>query len=366
MREFQVRKDKFAVSRVVDTPALDYATLAEGEIVVRIDRFAYTANNITYAVLGDKLGYWHFFPPVGDNQAEWGVIPVWGFADVVASTSVDVKIGDRLFGYFPPATALKMGPLRVAGNRMHDSAVHRAQLPAGYNSYALVNREPHYDRVQDAARMLLWPLHLTSYCIWDQLQDNHWYGAKQIVILSASSKTSVGLGIALQGDPSAPTAIGFTSLRNRAFVQQLELFSGVLTYEELSSIRADVPTVIVDMAGNSTILGRLHTHLGDNMMRCINVGLTHWGGAQVADQNAINAQRSEFFFAPGHIQKRIKEWGPEVFAQKTSAFLKDSAKKSVGTIRFAELDGLEALQAVHADVCDGSAPPDQGLIVKMP
>lgn len=63
MSEFQIRKDNFAINRVVENTALNASSaLAVGEVLVKIDRFAITANNITYAVLGDKLGYWQFFP----------------------------------------------------------------------------------------------------------------------------------------------------------------------------------------------------------------------------------------------------------------------------------------------------------------
>jgi hypothetical protein len=58
-----------------------------------------TANNITYAVLGDELKYWQLFPaPTG-----FGNIPVRGFGEVIASKHPNVPMGERLFGYFPMA-----------------------------------------------------------------------------------------------------------------------------------------------------------------------------------------------------------------------------------------------------------------------
>ena len=38
---------------------------------------------------------------------------------------------------------------------------------------------------------------MTGYAIADQLAVNHCYGAQQVVIVSASSKTSIGLAEAL-------------------------------------------------------------------------------------------------------------------------------------------------------------------------
>lgn len=55
--------------------------LAEGEVLVAIDKFGLTTNNVSYAVSGDMIGYWSFYP----TEAPWGKVPVWGCASVVAS-----------------------------------------------------------------------------------------------------------------------------------------------------------------------------------------------------------------------------------------------------------------------------------------
>lgn len=364
MPEFQVRKNRFAESRLVDTPATEQLPAIEaGEIVVRIDRFAFTANNITYAAAGDQLGYWQFFPPTGDDTEGWGLIPVWGFADVIASKVEAIPVGERLFGYFPPASHLKMVPVGVSGKRLIDGSAHRAKLPAGYNSYTRVAAETGYDPGMEDERMLLWPLHITSYCLWDMLQEQNWYGARQIVILSASSKTSIGLAYALAADESAPPSVALTSARNLKLVDTLGLYDQTLSYEALTAIDASLPTVVVDMSGNGQILGRLHTHLGDNMTRCINVGLTHWDEARPGD--GVIAERSAFFFAPSHIQKRIKDWGPDGFAQKTADFMRDTALQSRQWLKLTRLDGLTGLAAVYADVCAGHNAADEGLIITL-
>ena len=51
--------------------------LSDGEVLARIDRFALTANNVTYGVMGERIGYWKFFPVEAEED---GIIPVWGFA----------------------------------------------------------------------------------------------------------------------------------------------------------------------------------------------------------------------------------------------------------------------------------------------
>jgi hypothetical protein len=69
MTEFQVRKDNISKHRVVaGVPAENAPHLANGKIRVKIERFAFTANNVTYAVTGDRIGYWQFFPPGGEDR----------------------------------------------------------------------------------------------------------------------------------------------------------------------------------------------------------------------------------------------------------------------------------------------------------
>jgi len=360
--QFQVNRNVFIRNRIAETPVSELE-LDQGDVLVAIEKFAYTANNITYAVAGDMIGYWKFFPPFGENTDGWGVLPVWGFATVVESKTDDIPVGDRLFGYFPPAKHLKMKPVKSNERRFIDGSAHRAKLPAGYNMYQRVNNDKTYNPEFDRERMLLFPLHLTSFCLWDALQDKDWYGAEQLIILSASSKTSTGLGYALQADKNAPKVIGVTSKRNLETVKNLSIYDQCLTYKEVTSVDASTPTVIVDMSGNQQILAALHMHLGDQMKFTSNVGLTHWTNAK--PQEGIISDRSQFFFAPGHIQKRMKEWGYDGFDQRTASFLMQTAAKTREWLKFKQLNGLSELARIHPNVCAGILPPVEGLIVNL-
>ena len=76
--DFVVARDDLQQCKVIETRLPDAAALPSDALLVRVDRFALTANNITYAVLGDQLKYWQLFPaPQG-----YGNIRVWGFGDV--------------------------------------------------------------------------------------------------------------------------------------------------------------------------------------------------------------------------------------------------------------------------------------------
>ncbi len=363
MKQLQVLRAELPTSRLVEAPE---PTLTGGQVLARVERFAFTANNITYGAAGDQIGYWRFFPPVaGDDDATegWGVLPVWGFADIVASECADVPVGDRLYGYFPPATHLVLEPKQVSAGRFVDASAHRSQLPAGYNNYQRVLAEPSYDRAFDDERMLLTPLFMTSFFLWDHLKDEGWFGAKQIVLVSASSKTSVGLAYALTADDDAPPVVGLTSPRNVDLVRRMGVYEHAIAYPDVLQLDATQPTAIVDMAGNGALMAKLHTHLGDDMLRCVNVGMTHWEDAAPAP--GIQAERSSFFFAPSQIEKRIKEWGPAAFAEKTSTFIRETAVRCREWMSLRQLGSLEQLEEIYPDVCRGELPADVGLVVHL-
>ncbi|MFT6269303.1 MAG: hypothetical protein ACJAVV_002128 [Alphaproteobacteria bacterium] len=377
MSEFQIQKTNITESRIVGND-LASSPLSAGQVLVKIDKFALTANNITYAVVGEQIGYWQFFPPHSqtaqgtsvDTQG-WGILPVWGFADVVSSNCEEVPVGERLFGYFPPASHLVLEPAKVGKTSWLDASAHRRELPAGYNIYRRVAHEPGYNMAHEDDRMLLFPLHITSFALFDFFQENNWFGAKQLVMLSASSKTSTGLAYGVQdfskkqsGDEqSAPTLIGLTSARNVDMVNGINAYDTVLTYDEIAKIDNSIPTLIVDMSGNVNTLSTLHKHLGENMKFCSNVGVTHWH--ELGRSDDIIKERSEFFFAPSQIQKRLQEWGPQVFDQKSRKYLAVSINKSREWLNMTDLDGLEGMQAIFVDVCEGKVAPDNGLIVRM-
>jgi hypothetical protein len=103
---------------------------ADGQALLSILRFGCTANNVTYALLGETLGFGRFFPaPVG-----WTRVPAWGVAEVVATRTDTVSEGERFFGYCPMATEMLLTP-RAASFGVVDVAEHRASLMPAYNAY---------------------------------------------------------------------------------------------------------------------------------------------------------------------------------------------------------------------------------------
>ena len=117
-------------------------------------------------------------------------------------------------------------------------------------------------------------------------------------MVSASSKTAIGLAQGLADIENSPKIVGLTSSSNSQFVENLGCYDEVISYDELSNVDYSAGSVMVDMAGNREILGTLHGELDDNMLKCLTVGMTHWDNETTAEDalgQAMLRDRTEFF-----------------------------------------------------------------------
>ena len=166
--DFIVARNDLQQSKVIETQLPDAAALPDEALLVKVTRFAFTANNITYAVLGDQLKYWQLFPaPEG-----FGNIPVWGFGEVIASKHPGVSEGETLFGYFPMATHLVIEAADVTKRGLRDGAAHRQGVAPVYNAYARVSGDPAFAGRQGDYQALLRPLFMLSFLVDDFLAEN--------------------------------------------------------------------------------------------------------------------------------------------------------------------------------------------------
>ena len=352
---FEVDRHQLKLSRITDLPEPEPD---QGQAVIRVDQFAITANNITYGVAGDMIGYWRFFP-AADN---WGRIPVWGKGTVIDAGETDLNKGDEFYGYYPMSSYLIVKPASVSSRGFVDDATHRADLPPVYNQYSLMNEMNGFDRQYDHHRMVYFPLFMTGFVLDDYLFDNDFFGAENTILSSASSKTSISTAFQLQRRGAQTT--GLTSIKNRAFVDSLGLYSDVVTYDAVSSINADQKTGYIDMAGNRDTLSQIHHQLGDNLVLSCGVGITHYESRASADPATLPGAKPAMFFAPSQIQKRNQDWGPEKFqTELRSAW--DAFLGSVDQwISIKESDGHNGLVAAYETVLAG-ASPNQAYVVSV-
>ncbi len=355
-----VRQNELATTRLVsrdDTP------LAAGQIRVRVDAFALTANNITYAAFGDAMNYWRFFP---SGEEGWGIVPVWGFASVVQSQHPGVAVGERLYGYWPMSNFAVLQPDRLTPAGFSDAAPHRAELHAVYNSYVRAASDPFYTADTEDAQALLRPLFITSWLIDDFLADNDFFGATTVLLSSASSKTAYGTAFQLKQRPGVDV-IGLTSASNKAFCESLGCYTRVLAYDELDQIPADTACVYTDFAGNSDLRRAIHTRFANLKYSC-SIGGTHvehLGGAK-----DLPGPRAVLFFAPAQIKKRQTEWGGNELGKRlVAAWHAFSAKVSNPATPWLEVrrhQGAEAVVEAYATVLAGKGDPRVGHILSLP
>jgi hypothetical protein len=329
---------------------------------VRIDAFALTTNNITYASFGDDMSYWQFFPTTEEG---WGIVPVWGFGSVVQSMHPGVAVGERLYGYFPLADHAVLQPDRLRQDSLVDAAPHRAELHAVYNRYTRCAADPFYTPESEDIQALLRPLFTTSWLIDDFLADNDFFGADTVILSSASSKTAYGTAFQLSQRPGI-RVVGLTSAANKAFCESLGCYGRVLSYEELPQLPAETACVYVDFAGNAALRRSVHTHF-NGLRHSLAIGSTHVDARGSARD--LPGPRPVFFFAPAQIKKRHADWGATGFTERLLAAWHAITAKAGNTaapwLKVQRQQGGAAVQAVYQEVLAGRGDPRAGHILSL-
>ncbi|MEP6882664.1 MAG: DUF2855 family protein, partial [Dokdonella sp.] len=296
------------------------APLAEGEIMLRIDRFSITTNNVTYLTFGEApIHYWSFFPTA---DAEWVQMPVWGFADVVESTVVEIPVGERYYGFFPIANVVRMRPQRLSDRGFFDGMPHRSVLTSAYNFYTRCNADPGYSPELENYQALLRPLFVTSWMLADHLKDSGFFGATRVVVSSASSKTAYGAAAWLDVHADIEL-VALTSASNLEFVESLGLYAQTFSYDQLEDIASDQPTLYLDFSGNDDLRSRVHRHFGDSLVHDCLIGFTQTTEMLAHAAHELPGPPPKFFFAPEQIRKRTTDWGPTGFNERFSAAEKE-------------------------------------------
>lgn len=355
-RDFQINRNNIRESRFVDVRSVP---LTEGQIRMRVNKVAFTANNVTYAVAGDFLGYWHFFPT---GEAGWGKLPVWGFADVSESANAEIAVGERIYGYFPLGGELVVDAAKIHAASFTDAAAHRQKLNPIYNQYVRTNSVVGFE--QEALNALLRPMFTTAFLIDDFLADNDFFGADNLILSSASSKTGYATAFLLHESSESRNAFyivtGLTSYNNIPFVESLGIYNDVFSYDEATMISADSPSVYVDFSGSGSLRRTLHTHLDDQLKYDCAVGLTDW--EKRGSSKGLIGVEPQMFFAPAQAQKRVKEWGGGEFQRRLGAAFGRFLAFSAENIQITPQSGEAAITETYLAMVNNEASPQQGFI----
>lgn len=355
MKQVLVRRGAIKTSAVREGAAPE---IGDGQIVLAVESFSVTANNSTYAAMGDAMRYWDFFPAAEG----FGIVPVWGHARVVESRAEGLAAGERIYGYLPMATHLVVTPGAVKAGSFTDTSPHRAHLAAVYNQYRRLAADPAHDPAREGERMVFEPLFMTSFLIFQMFARENWFGAKALAMTSASSKTAMALAHVTKTNAPEIERIGLTSKGNAAFVRGTGLYDRVLAYEDIASIAGET-AVSADFAGNGAVLRAVHEALGEGLRYSCLVGLTHWeerGGA-----GELPGPKPVLFFAPDHVAATVKELGPDGFAKAVAASWGGFVEAAGSLVRIERVRGLEEAAKVFTAVVEGTARADVATVVEV-
>jgi hypothetical protein len=345
--DFLVKRDNLHERKFVEEPVPE---LEAGEALLEVDAFALTSNNVTYGVLGDALSYWSLFPaPDG-----WGRIPVWGFADVAASTHDGLPAGTRVFGYLPPSTHVVVSPGAADEQRFVDASPHRAELAAVYNTYVRVDADPAYDARHEDQQMLLRPLFGTGHLIVADLADNEFFGADAVLVSSASSKTALGTAFLLSRRGGLDV-IGLTSPKRVGFVEGLGVYDRVAPYRKVGSLARE-RAVYVDISGDPEVRAAVHHHYGETLAHSMMVGATHWDRASMAPAELPGPQPA-FFFAPDVLKRGRGAGGAES--------LRAAFEWAAGWLRVVHGRGPDSVERAYLELLDGDIDPSTGHVLSL-
>jgi hypothetical protein len=336
-----------------------HCSTTEGNVLVKVEQFAFTANNMTYALIGGATGwYWDFFPaPRG-----WGRIPVWGFGKVVASEIGNVEIGEELFGYFPMSTHVLLKPRKIRSDGLHDASEHRAHLSPAYNYYVRTLANPAFDPRSKRAIMLLRPLFFASFLVHDLLAERVSADADTIAITSASSKTAIGLAHLLSTRKiSTCHIVGLTSKRNLDFARGIGVYDRVVAYDD-PEILTSGSVAVADFSGNSPLIRKLQDALGKRAVFLCLVGYTHWDRRSL---DIVEDAKLVRFFAPDQIRKRAREWGAGEFNRRYNEALEAYIRHSRGWLHIVEGFGPKKVGEVFERVSRNQVRPDEGNVLSL-
>ncbi|MEM9673299.1 MAG: DUF2855 family protein [Cyclobacteriaceae bacterium] len=358
--DFTVKIDDLQQAKFVEKTYSD--KLSSNQVLLEIDQFSFTSNNITYGVVGEKMNYWKFFP----TRSGYGIIPAWGFANVVISNHPDVKVGQRFYGYYPMSTHLLVTINNVSSKGFVDNTEYRQTLPLVYNFYTNTEQDPAFTPGTEELISLFRPLFVTSFLIDDHLAEQNFCGATQIIITSASSKTAQALAglLAYRKKENALNwnLLGLTSRKNIEFVKQYGWYDKVISYDSITQLNANEKSVLVDFTGNHNLQFQLQTLLKDNLVYNCLVGFVDW--QNLKGENSL-PKKGEVFFAPLYATKQQQAWGFAKFQQKVGIAWQQFINSIQSTISIKKYVGSQELEQLYSDMLNGRIDPKYGNIVRL-
>lgn len=369
--------------------------LEENYVLIKVDKFGFSANNVTYQALGEAphFRYFDFHPAPRSGTVSpetHGVIPVWGFGTIVRSSHPRIQRGERVYGYFGPAKYLLI-PVSASDVNRHNFHVPRPHLPADRRPYNQVIRcaaDSQYDSspLAEDLTMLYRPLFWTAFWCENWLDAFSYRGADSFLISSASAKTAFCLAYLLgkrrKRSSRAIKIVGLTSKRNLAFTRNLHLYDAVVHYDELETSKELESSVgkwlYIDVAGNDRLNERISKHFADkkSLVAGVQLGLTNLSpSAPAASSMRFTTNTSlstpeaakdsfvmEQFFMPEWLavqRKRLRV--DEITAMQAHAW-RELMRDGREWVRIVHVHGGPAIERAYREVAERGTDPTIGMV----
>lgn len=321
-------------------------SLRENQIVLKVESFGFSANNITYALFGDTMGYWGFFA----GEEGYGIVPLWGFATVEYSNHSDIKVGEKVYGYLPMATHIVVTAGQVNDQSFYDVDEGRKSISPIYDQYVRCATDPGYQSDKEVWQLNYRPLFMTSFVLDDFVGEQISDEVETVILTSASSKTAYGAAFLLKTHEAQRKqnyqVVGLTSHSNVEFTKQTGCYDLVLSYDDFAQLDSNRKSCLLDFSGNKKLLMDVKSHFADNLEKMIFIGATD---VKAQENKMAGDLGGELFFAPSQVKKRYSDWGPKTFLQKYAVAWQHFSQQIADLVSTHEVNGLEQIKSLYLD-----------------
>lgn len=394
---------KHATCRVNQT----WGNLPVSSIRVRTQLISLTSNNLSYARNGGPpLNWWDVYPapepcpaPYNDREA-WGIVPAWGYGNVLDSSISDIQPGSLLWGMWPASghiVELQLQPGEPAGH-WTETSPHRSKLMTVYN---------HYEQV---GSMELEKMQMASLCkaLWggpnllniSTFSDRriHPFGFGQpwseddadltsavVISLSASSKTGRSFSWEMTRNRDTSTLGPFALVQLTSAPEAVPSFDTQLPVK--SAAYTDIPSavswaadfkpariVVVDFGASDAVLQNIRAAIAKSLptatVTVVAVGYENkiYTAEELQARRATSAQKVQLNTS-GLRDWTIKAVGAERYYRAAD----ETWKRCVGDATFANIvvrslrgvEGAGGIEGAWSDLCNRRVPPSIGLVIDL-
>lgn len=371
--------------------------LPQNHVLIEVERFGFSANNVTYQALGEAPHFryfdFHTAPSTGVvSPTTHGLIPVWGFGTIINSTHARIRIGERVYGYLAPTRYLIL-PVSPSDVNRYSFFVPRPHLPSDRRPYNQITRcqaDPQWDPspLAEDLTMLYRPLFWTAFWCEDWLHAANFRGADSFIISSASAKTAFCLAYLLgkrrRAEHYSFKITGLTSTRNVAFTRGLKLYDEVLEYDgfEASGLlhSSSGRYVYVDVAGNDALNSRIQAHFATSqaLVAGVQLGLTNLSPSapsaasikfvtNTSLSNSVHEPRGEEvhmeqFFMPEWLAARKRQLSVAQITSMQATAWRELMDDGKDWVRIERIFGGEQVQEAYRRVAKEGTDPTAGAI----